>query len=94
MVIRKKDESENGGNKKTKHTKFSEKNEDFLPHDTHTYVPVTTVLRFALLPYYRRISFKTIGHKRWTVFSSLYLKNLISSPFSGVFSLTNKNSCK
>ena len=36
-VIRQKGESENGCFKKTKHVKFSKKNEDFLPPDTHTY---------------------------------------------------------
>ena len=43
-LIRQKGESQNGGNKKTKHTKFSEKKknpEHFLPLDTHTYVFVS-----------------------------------------------------
>ena len=35
-VIRQKGESQNGGNKKTKHPNFPE-NELFLPPDTHTY---------------------------------------------------------
>ena len=65
----------------------------FITPDTHTYILVTTVLRCALLPYYRRNSFKTIVHKRRTVFSSQNLKNLIYFPFSGVFSMT-KNSWK
>ena len=37
-VIKQKNESQNEGNKKTKYAKFFEKNEHFLPHDTHTYV--------------------------------------------------------
>ena len=36
-VIRKKGESQNGGNKKTKHAKFSEK-KYLLPPDTHKYM--------------------------------------------------------
>ena len=61
-------ESQNGGNKKTKHTKFSE-NEHFLPPDTHKggkkssffgkfgvlYFLLTSVLRFTIMPYYRQI---------------------------------------
>ena len=65
-----KGEPQNGGNKNTKHVKFSKKRMFFTP-DTHTYqgvkkrsffgkfgvlcILVTSVLRFALLPYYRRI---------------------------------------
>ena len=68
-AIRQIGESQNGCNKKTKHTKFSEKRQ-YLTH-THACVSgvkkcsifkfgmlcflVTPVLRFALLPYYRRI---------------------------------------
>ena len=59
LVRRPKGESQNGGNKKTKQAKFSEKSKHFLPPDTHTYVGilyflVTSVLGFALLPYYQR----------------------------------------
>ena len=49
QVIRQKGESQNAGNKKIKHPKFSE-NRTFLTPDTHTYV-----LRFLLLPYCRQI---------------------------------------
>ena len=37
LVIRQKGKSQNGGNKKAKHAKFSEK-QTFLPPDTPTYV--------------------------------------------------------
>ena len=39
LVIRQKNESQNGGNKKAKQAKFSE-NEHFLPPDKHMYVSV------------------------------------------------------
>ena len=50
-VIRQKGEPQN------MHAKFSEKNEHFLPSDTQTYECFfeTLVLRFALLPNYRRM---------------------------------------
>ena len=35
LVIKQKGKSQNGGNKKTKHAKFSKKPEHFLPPDTH-----------------------------------------------------------
>ena len=66
-VIRQKDESQNGCFKKTKYAKFSEKQDFFIPwyahENTHTEVFThaklcfleTPVLRFALLPYCRRI---------------------------------------
>ena len=59
-VIRQKDESQNGGNKKTKHAKFSEKR-TFLTSRKCSFFGkfgmlcflVTSVLRFPLLPYYQ-----------------------------------------
>ena len=62
-VIRKKGESQNGGNKKIRHAKFSEINESFLPPDTYIhsvfwkiwralssfYLPLENCV-FALLP--------------------------------------------
>ena len=40
-VIRRKGESQNGGNKKTKQAKFSEKRTFLTPPDSHTYVRVS-----------------------------------------------------
>ena len=40
-VIRQKRESQNGGNKKTKHAKFFEKKKKFLSADTQMYVCVS-----------------------------------------------------
>ena len=40
-VIRRKSESQNGGNKKTKQAKFSEKRTFLTPPDSHTYVRVS-----------------------------------------------------
>ena len=37
-VTRQKGESQNGGNKKTKHEQFSQKNEHFLSPDRRTYL--------------------------------------------------------
>ena len=54
-VLRRKDESQNGGNQETKHAKFSEKRPVFTPWYTHVHEVlcflVTSVSRFALLPY-------------------------------------------
>ena len=81
-----KGESQNGGNKKTKHVKFTE-NTHFLLPDTHTYVCVsggrkysffgklgvhcflvTSILRFALLLYYRRVCpFMHDDRKWWNI---------------------------
>ena len=57
-----KGESQNGGNKNTKHAKFSEKyvyvsggkKRPLLGKFGTLYILVTSVLRFVLLPYYRR----------------------------------------
>ena len=69
-VIRQKDKSQNGGNKKTKHAEFSEKRTFLTPPPPLIRTRkkcsffgksgvlrflVTSVLRLALLPYYRRI---------------------------------------
>ena len=76
MVIRQKGESQNGCLEKTKHAKFSEKRTFLTPDthtyvrnggkcslfgkfDMLCFLE-TTVLRFALLPYYRRPIFKNI----------------------------------
>ena len=60
-VIRQKGESQNGCFKKTKHAKYSEKQTFFTPWYAHVRTgsgvlcfPETPILRFALLPYYRR----------------------------------------
>ena len=69
-VIRQKPESQNGGNKKAKHVKFSEKRTSLTPWYLHVRILgkecwlfrrfgvlsflVTVVLRFTLLPYHRR----------------------------------------
>ena len=69
-VIWQKDESQNGCFKKAKHAKISKK-QTFLTPDTHTYCLFfgnfgmlcfveTSVLSFALLPYYRQIVVSTI----------------------------------
>ena len=58
-VIRQKGEPQNGCFKKTKHTKFSEKRTFLTPWYRKIWRALfleTPVLRFALLPYYRRIS--------------------------------------
>ena len=52
-VIWQKGESQNGGNKNTKHAKFS-KERTFFGKFGVLCILVTSVLRFALLPYYRR----------------------------------------
>ena len=68
-ALRWKGESQNGGNKKTKHAKLSEKTNNFFPSNTHVCVSgdkkcsffrkfcvlCFLVLRFALLPYYWQI---------------------------------------
>ena len=55
--MRQKGESQNGRFKKTKHTKFSEKQTVITP-DTHTYVIAYPVF----IPYYRQIlGMKTIS---------------------------------
>ena len=74
-VIWQKGESQNGGNKNTKHAKFSEKRTFFyslicvrIRGKKHSFfgkfdmlcILVTSVLRFALLPYYWRIVIKCI----------------------------------
>ena len=41
LVMREKDESQSGGNKKAKHAKYSEKRTFLTPPDTHTYVCVS-----------------------------------------------------
>ena len=46
-MIRRKGESQNGGNKKTKHTKFSEENKHFLPPDI-SIVTFSCYLRFEI----------------------------------------------
>ena len=38
LVLRQKGESQNGGNKKTKHAKFKKNPEHFLPPDMHTHM--------------------------------------------------------
>ena len=59
-IIRQKGESQNGGNMKTKHAKFSEKtyqgvrNVRFFGKFSMLCFLVASVLRFTLLPYYRR----------------------------------------
>ena len=53
LVIWQKADSQNGGNKNTKHAKFSEKRTFFGKFGVLCIV-FTSVLRFALLPYYRR----------------------------------------
>ena len=66
-VIRQKGESQNGGNRKAKHAKFAEKWTFLTPLYLRVswgksclffgkFVLVTSVLRFALLPYYRRFN--------------------------------------
>ena len=69
LVIKQKRESQNGGNKKAKHAKYSEKR-SFLTRGLEMFVfrklgvlcfLVTSVLRFALLLYYRRIVYLHIG---------------------------------
>ena len=47
-VIRRKGESQNGGNRKTKYTKYF-KNEHFLPRDTHTLLPLFWDSLFCLI---------------------------------------------
>ena len=81
-VIRQKGESQNGSFKKTMHVKFSVKTNISYPPpspapDTHTYVPCfleTPVLRFSLLPYYRRNEVRR--------YSSEIPKNLRCTSFS------------
>ena len=55
-VIRQKGESQNGCYKKTKHDKFSEKQTFLTPFGVLWFL-LTRVLRFALLPYYRRVGY-------------------------------------
>ena len=54
-LIRRKGESQNGRFKKRKHAKFSEKRTFLTTWYAHVRVICTSVLRFAFLPYYRRI---------------------------------------
>ena len=74
-VIRQKGESKNGGNKKAKHAKFSEKWTFFV-----FCFLVTSVLRFTLLPYYRRsqVSF----NESFLICCSVFLKPHVECIFS------------
>ena len=48
-VIREKGGSPTGGNKKTKHARFSEKTSISYPPDTHTYVPINSSFQTLLV---------------------------------------------
>ena len=88
-----KSESQNRGNKKAKHAKFS-KNEHFLPPDTYLFLyPLQTSenIRYALIPYYRRIIYEKCNHnfmiwKNWNVtsntdnFSEHFVQTLCTLP--------------
>ena len=64
-VIKQKGESQNGGNQKAKHAKFSEKRTFFTSCSFFgkfgvLWFLVTSVLRFAFWPYYRRTDYLTL----------------------------------
>ena len=89
-VIRQKGESQNGCYKKTKHAKFSEKQTFLTPWYAHVSVLfgvlcflVTPILKFALLPYYRRNIIWTTEARFFTV--SIIKSNKIQT---NIFSFT------
>ena len=61
LVIKQKGESQNGGNKKAKHAKFSEKR-TFLPPDTHTSDELTWRMQ---LKFFWQLLYNTIRKSRY-----------------------------